>query len=135
MNDARLEQVYVIQNHETEKVTLSFQIEKEALSPIATRVRVIVTAPDKTQWKSDGEPIEIGRPELWWPNGYGQQPLYTVEVQLLGPEGQMLDYWKRRIGLRTITVKNEKDEWGESFTQVVNGVEIFAMGADYDSGG
>ena len=43
----------------------------------------------------------------------------------------MLDYWKRRIGLRTITVKNEKDEWGESFTQVVNGVEIFAMGADY----
>ena len=131
VNDARLEQVYVIQNHETEKVTLSFQIEKEALSPIATRVRVIVTAPDKTQWKSDGEPIEIGRPELWWPNGYGQQPLYTVEVQLLGPEGQMLDYWKRRIGLRTITVKNEKDEWGESFTQVVNGVEIFAMGADY----
>ena len=65
VNDARLEQVYVIQNHETEKVTLSFQIEKEALSPIATRVRVIVTAPDKTQWKSDGEPIEIGRPELW----------------------------------------------------------------------
>lgn len=128
---ARLEQVYVVQKHEADKVTLCFQIEKEIVSPAPTSVRVIVTAPDNTRLQSNGESIAIEHPELWWPNGYGRQPLYSVEVLLLNSEGKTLDCWKRRIGLRTITVKNEKDQWGESFTQVINGVAVFAMGADY----
>ena len=33
--------------------------------------------------------------------------------------------------LRTLTMKQEKDEWGTSFCHEVNGVSIFAMGADY----
>ena len=41
------------------------------------------------------------------------------------------DCWQRRIGLRTVTVRREPDEYGESFTHEVNGVQIFAMGADY----
>ncbi|MBR3333891.1 MAG: glycoside hydrolase family 2 protein, partial [Clostridia bacterium] len=64
------------------------------------------------------------------PAGYGGQPLYTVEVTLSG-EGGVLDTWKKRIGLRTMTVRREKDEWGESFCHCVNGQDIFAMGADY----
>ena len=39
--------------------------------------------------------------------------------------------WQRRIGLRTLTISREKDEWGEEFCHVVNGVKVFAMGADY----
>ena len=47
--------------------------------------------------------IEIKEPCLWWPNGYGEQPLYTVCVQLW-KDGELLDVWERRIGLRTMGV-------------------------------
>ena len=67
---------------------------------------------------------------LWWPNGYGGQPLYTVKVELYA-DGNIADTWEKRIGLRTLTVKTEKDEWGVCFAHEVNGTAIFAMGADY----
>ncbi|MBA7548052.1 hypothetical protein ES705_40498 [subsurface metagenome] len=36
-----------------------------------------------------------------------------------------------RIGLRTLTVEQEKDEWGETFNFLCNGVSVFARGANY----
>lgn len=79
----------------------------------------------------DWDTITVHHPRLWWPNGFGEQPLYRAEVTLLDEEGNVLDKWSRRIGLRTLTVNTEKDEWGECFAHEVNGVKIFAMGADY----
>lgn len=75
--------------------------------------------------------IVVRNPQKWWPNGYGEQPLYTAEVTLEDEEGHVLDTFVRRIGLRTMTVNTDKDEWGECFAHEVNGVKIFAMGADY----
>lgn len=75
--------------------------------------------------------ITVTDPKRWWPHGYGEQPLYRVEVTLLDDEGKVLDTWSRRIGLRTMTVNTNEDEWGECFAHEVNGVKIFAMGADY----
>ena len=79
----------------------------------------------------DWDTITVKNPRRWWPNGFGKQPLYRAEVTLLDEEGHVLDKWSRRIGLRTLTVNTEKDEWGECFAHEVNGVKIFAMGADY----
>lgn len=75
--------------------------------------------------------LVVEDPRLWWPRGYGEQPLYQVEAELLDKSGKRLDIWKRKIGLRTMTVNTEKDEWGNCFAHEVNGVKIFAMGADY----
>ena len=55
---------------------------------------------------------------------------YTVEVRLYAG-GKQVDAWKKRIGLRTLTMHIEKDAYGESFAHAVNGVQVFAMGADY----
>lgn len=74
--------------------------------------------------------FSIAQPKLWWPNGLGEQPLYTVKVQLLC-DGQIVETHEDRIGLRTFTVSRNKDEWGEEFAFMVNGVKFFAMGADY----
>ena len=74
--------------------------------------------------------VKIGEPKLWWPNGYGEQNLYQVKVTLFC-DGRKLDEWCKRIGLRTMTMHIEKDEWGECFAHQVNGVDVFAMGADY----
>jgi beta-mannosidase len=74
----------------------------------------------------------IEKPELWWPNGLGEQPLYSVEVELREAGSfTILDTWPRRIGLRSMTISTGEDQWGKEFTLTVNGVKIFAMGADY----
>lgn len=79
----------------------------------------------------DWDTITVHNPRRWWPNGFGEQPLYRAEVTLLDEAGNVLDEWSRRIGLRTMTVNTDKDEWGTCFAHEVNGVKIFAMGADY----
>ena len=93
-----------------------------------------VTSPDGKTYRAvlaDGRgALVIEDPQLWWPNGLGDQPLYDVEVSMRIGEKEC-DVWKKRIGLRTLTVKREKDAWGESFAHEVNGVCFFAMGADY----
>ena len=125
---ARIRDVHVLQFHEEGKVTLEVNTHITELTGSAD-VKVSVTAPDGTVFTAEGEKavMEIEDPALWWPNGLGDQPLYTVTVEL----GDGLDSWSRRIGLRTLTVTRKKDQWGESFSHCVNGVDVFAMGADY----
>lgn len=96
-------------------------------------ILVSVMGPDgEVLYKDNKNPdsLPIEEPQLWWPNGYGEQPLYTVKVRLMY-EDILCDEWERRIGLRTMTMHIEKDEFGEQFAHMVNGVKIFAMGADY----
>ena len=74
--------------------------------------------------------LEIASPDLWWPNGLGSQPLYRVEVELSAGD-QTLDARGYQVGLRTLELRREPDEWGESFTFVVNGVPVFAKGSNW----
>ena len=73
------------------------------------------------------EPEIIKEPKLWWPNNLGDQPLYEVTVTLEDEDGQILDRWNKKIGIRTLEVSTEDGE----FAFTVNGVKFFAMGADY----
>lgn len=125
---ARIRDVYVVQHHESGKVALEINTHVTEITGSAP-VCVKVTAPDGTVFTAQGEKalIQIDNPQLWWPNGLGEQPLYTLEVTL----GDGLDSQVKRIGLRTLTVTRKKDQWGESFSHCVNGVNVFAMGADY----
>lgn len=129
---ARLTSVYVTQHHEDGRVTLSFTPEIQPAGAGSLACTVTVTAPDGTVLadRAPCGPVSVENPQLWWPNGLGEQPLYTVTVTLLA-DGREVDTWQRRIGLRTLTMKREKDTWGESFAATVNGVSFFSMGADY----
>ena len=134
VEEARIDSVYITQEHLTDKVLLHLDVEIEELEKTdqAWSYHVKVTAPDGGVVADSRDPrtVPIEHPQLWWPNGYGEQNLYQVEVTLLRGE-EKLDVWSRRIGLRTMTMHREKDQWGESFNCRVNGVDIFAMGADY----
>ena len=87
----------------------------------------IMTTKDNVTYVSE---FIIQNPQLWWVNGLGEHPLYTVETRLL-TQGEEAQTSTDRIGLRTFTVSRAKDQWGEEFAFMINGVKFFAMGADY----
>ncbi|TWB57837.1 beta-mannosidase [Rhizobium sp. ERR 922] len=73
----------------------------------------------------------IDNPQVWWPHGMGGQPLYDLDLQLLGSDGAALDGWKRRVGFRSVRLDTTPDEVGSAFTLVVNDVPVFARGANW----
>lgn len=74
--------------------------------------------------------IEVPGAELWWPRGYGGQPLYEVELTLLHGNAP-LDVWRRRVGFRSVALDTTADAHGTGFTLVVNGERLFARGVNW----
>ena len=129
----RIDTVEILQRHQAEQVTLSVAVRTQGHSPAA--LRVALTDPDGKQsiYTAGGGVLEIPvqRPRLWQPNGWGEQPLYTLAIACLGEAGGVEDETTRRVGLRTVAISRDRDEHGEEFCLKVNGRKLFAMGADY----
>lgn len=123
----RLENALMLQAHHDGMVDVTIRPEIAGESAWSAEITApdgeVIIIPETTAAE---QVITIEHPQLWWPNGLGKQPLYRVTVRLATGDTRV---W--RIGLRTMTVSREKDEWGEEFCHVVNGVKVFAMGADY----
>lgn len=124
---ARLENALMLQAHHDGVVDVTIRPEIAGESAWSAEITApdgeVIIIPETTAAE---QVITIEHPQLWWPNGLGKQPLYRVTVRLATGDTRV---W--RIGLRTMTVSREKDEWGEEFCHVVNGMKVFAMGADY----
>jgi beta-mannosidase len=74
-------------------------------------------------------PLDISKPDLWYPNGYGAQPLYDFQVRVKAGN-HVQDERSVRTGLRSVVLRRDRDQWGRSFEFVVNGIPVFAKGAD-----
>lgn len=138
-SDAAFEDVFIKQRHSDDCVGISIDVKLKVLDFNKNyTLELTCTAPDGTQI-TDKQPIKgsngalsfiVKNPCLWWPNGYGGQPLYGADI-LLKTQEAVCDAYSAKIGLRMITVSTEPDRWGNEFCFMVNGMKIFAMGANY----
>ena len=135
---ARLEDVQILQDHsQKRKVTLTVQATADQTNQPELKARVVVTGPDGKKLTPVEIPLNAGKgatkiaiqdPQLWWPNGMGKQPLYTVNTELFDAQGRFLDATQKRIGLRTLQVVEGSRTNAMHF--VVNGVPFFSKGAN-----
>ncbi|MBE3070115.1 MAG: hypothetical protein IMZ66_07745, partial [Planctomycetes bacterium] len=119
--------------------TLTVSVEAAGPDAAGLEVAVDVTAPDGTALGSRSAPLAVP-PEplafpvesaaLWWPNGMGPQPLYTVRVRLVAG-GETVDERTVRAGIRRLELVREPDAFGRSFFFRVNGRALFAKGANW----
>ncbi len=117
----------VVQSHENGKVFVTPKVETER----GYQVKITATSPGgEVLTFENNQKTLVKDAKLWWPNGYGEQYLYDFEITV-EDNGVILDKKNFRVGLRDLKLVREKDEYGESFFHRVNGVDIFAMGADY----
>jgi beta-mannosidase len=74
--------------------------------------------------------IEVPDPQLWWPNGMGEQPLYAVRAELRDAAGAVCDRREFSIGLRTVAIDQAPLPEGRRFGVRVNGQAVFCHGVN-----
>jgi beta-mannosidase len=72
----------------------------------------------------------VNDPKLWYPHGYGKQPLYDVDAYL-NQDHVEVHHASRKIGFRKGELIQEKDNIGKSFYFRINHVDIFCGGSDW----
>ncbi len=121
--------------------TLDVLVDLDRAAPGPLKVTATLTAPDgrvlaqeaaaADEAVSTGLAITVEKPQLWWPRGYGEQPLYDLTVTLHDQDDTQLDRWEGRVGLRSVRHNTTPDEIGSQFTIEVNGQPIFCKGANW----
>jgi beta-mannosidase len=137
---ARLDNVHIRQRHVGERFTIGADVALERWQDADLIASLQITAPDgqvqEAAARLVGDTTEVtlsidsADPQTWWPNGYGPQPLYQAKVTLRQSE-RICDQHTLRIGLRTLELRQEEDDFGTTFTFVANDVPIFAKGANW----
>ncbi|CUM51150.1 unnamed protein product [Debaryomyces tyrocola] len=119
---------------------LSFEVEVESISDdcqllieiFSSAGKLIKTIKESANKSYIFDPIKLEDPELWYPKGYGKQPLYKF-VAKLQQSGQIIDSVVTEVGVRRARLVQEpvKNQDGSSFYFEVNNIPIFCNGSNW----
>ncbi|MEO1637926.1 MAG: glycoside hydrolase family 2 protein [Pseudomonadota bacterium] len=124
-NAPRIDSVIAQQDHDADGVTLQI---KTRVSHFEGDVRVTIGGQHASVRSVHGlctHSVRLENPDLWWPAGQGDQPLYDLTITA-GPARET-----QRIGIRQVDLVTEEDAAGLSFRFRVNGRDVFAKGANW----
>jgi beta-mannosidase len=135
--DDRITDVGVQQQHGRGDVVLSIETTTEGSADNRLHAVARVMFNDKVVAEEKGSirdhkstvRIRVKKPNLWWPNGMGEQNLYWVVVELQDSANQVVDTMRQRVGLRKVEVVPPAN--GVAMHVKVNDVPVFAKGADW----
>ncbi len=139
----RIDDLQLRQDKVTAEVAeVQARIALDVAEPGRYTLRLWQTAPDGTRTRAAEQafdaqagmrtleaPLRIARPQRWYPAGYGAQPLYGFQAEVLR-DGAVLAQESERIGLRSVELRRDKDAKGQGFAFVINGIPVFAKGAN-----
>jgi len=76
--------------------------------------------------------IPVENPKLWYPNGYGEQPLYDLSVKLYDKSGELSDSREFKVGLRTLSYErcDGANDASLPYLVRVNGKRIYLKGVN-----
>ncbi|TYP79732.1 beta-mannosidase [Paenibacillus methanolicus] len=74
-------------------------------------------------------PLAIANPKRWYPIGYGEQPLYRLEVEVRA-KGCVSES-ACTVGVREVRIAQPYDEQGRKFVFEINGVPILCKGVNW----
>ena len=130
---ARFDTVSVSPNVEGAEGVVTVRVRVDRSGGDLLRVRATcagVSATTEVQGSAAELQLRIPDAPLWWPRGYGDQPLADLTVELLDGE-EVLDLDERRVGFRTVLLDTEPDAQGTPFRIVVNGRPIAVKGVNW----
>ncbi len=127
-NGDKIEDTEIIQSHENGQVTLTVTADtKHKTKGLSIWCKI---DGQRVKLENGKGEITIENPRLWWPNNLGEQNLYDAIFELCDGEC-VIDTLTKTIGLRTLVLSRENDEYGQEFCFKINGIKVFAMGANY----
>lgn len=133
VNEGKIDYLNVTQNTTVDHSKVTVKVDASIYDEC--EVEIVLTHPNGEVQTALGTAaiFEINKPDLWWTydiSGKKEQSLYTITANLKAGK-KVVDTISKKIGIRTLELNRDMDEYGKNFQFRLNGVPIFAKGANY----
>ncbi len=116
-------------NEDCRNDVLRYTLAKDPDAPISKKDALVIET--KVTGKKNFVNFFVPEPQLWWPNGYGEHPLYAYSVELLR-DGKVIDFRQGNLAFREVKLsQNPINRERMGYTISINGVDIFVKGSNW----
>lgn len=75
--------------------------------------------------------VDVSNPKLWWTHDLGEPHLYDLTITVKDKNDHLIDEYHQHVGIREIVVEQQHENGENLFSFTLNGVRLFAKGANW----